>query len=75
MNPKLKPTLDLTLVQVVLYRWNVYNVFLQVPTAVIRALASRVLVLLEDDIGGDAAATEGEQQGVSRLSTTAIGVH
>ena len=57
--------------QVVLYRWNVYNVFLQVPSAVIRALASRVLVLLEDDISGDAPTNEGEPQEVSKASRRA----
>lgn len=51
--------------QVALYRWNVYNVFLHVPSAVIRTLASRVLVLLEDGIGGDAPTNEGEPQEVS----------
>lgn len=50
--------------QVVLYRWNVYNVFMLVPSAVIRALASRVLVLLEDGIAGDAPTNEGDPQEV-----------
>ena len=57
--------LALPALQVVLYRWNVYNVFLQVPSAVIRTLATRVLALLEDGIGGDAPTNEGEPREVS----------
>lgn len=52
------------MLQVVLYRWNIYNTFLLVPTAVVRGLASRVIALLEDAIGGDNGTGDGERQEV-----------